>query len=124
MSTITDSILNGTKKALGLDSDYTAFDPEIIMHINSTFNFLNQLGIGSIAGFMIEDSVPVWADFLRSDVNLNAVKTYMFLKVRSIFDPPGTSYAVAAMQDQIRELEWRLNVYRENTELTINEAIV
>lgn len=109
-----DSILTSTKKALGLDEDYTAFDPDIIMHINSVFSTLNQLGIGPALGFMIEDKEALWATFLGSDPRLNNVKTYMYLRVRMLFDPPQTGYGTTAMEKQIQELEWRINVQRED----------
>lgn len=108
-----ESILISTKKILGLDANYTAFDMDVIIHINSTFATLHQLGIGPIDGFMIEDGVPTWDDFLSGDKRLNSVKTYVYLKVRLLFDPPATSFAITAIQDQVREAEWRLNVVRE-----------
>jgi hypothetical protein len=111
---MTDSILDSTKKALNLASDYTAFDQDIILHINSVFSTLNQLGIGPAAGFMISDKVPVWADFLEGDLRLNNVKTYMYLRVRLLFDPPTLGYVIDAMKDQIKELEWRINVHHES----------
>lgn len=111
-----DSILTSTKKALGLEADYTAFDPEIVMHINSVFGTLVQLGIGPVNGFMIEDATPVWSDFLGEDKNLNPVKTYMYQRVRLIFDPPATSFAIAALEKQIEESAWRINVHREDTQ--------
>jgi hypothetical protein len=110
-----DSILTSTKKALGIAEDYTAFDPDILMHINSVFVTLNQLGIGPASGFMIEDDTVTWDTFLGDDLRLNNVKTYVFLRVRVLFDPPSTSYLLDAMQKQIAELEWRMNVYREST---------
>jgi hypothetical protein len=90
---MTDSILDSTKKILNLASDYTVFDQDIILHINSVFSTLNQLGVGPVAGFMIEDNTPVWSDFLEGDLRLNNVKTYMYLRVRMLFDPPTLGYA-------------------------------
>lgn len=113
---MSSSILTSTKKNLGIDADYTAFDQDILMHINSVFMVLSQLGIGPANGFMIEDDSTVWDAFLGTDINLNVVKTYMYLRVRLLFDPPTTSYLITAMNEQIRELEWRLNVHREATE--------
>lgn len=110
---MSDSILNSTKKVLGIDADYDAFDPDIIMHINSAFSTLNQLGLGPDEGFMIEDDTTVWGDFLDDDKRLNSIKTLVYIKVRILFDPPTTSFVLAAQQEQIKELEWRLNVYRE-----------
>jgi hypothetical protein len=111
---MTDSILDNTKKTLNLASDYTAFDQDIILHINSVFSTLNQLGIGPAAGFSITDKVPVWADFLEGDLRLNNVKSYMYLRVRLLFDPPTLGYVIDAMQAQIKELEWRINVQHES----------
>lgn len=113
-----ESILNSTKKNLGIDASYTAFDPDIITHINSVFSTLNELGIGPAGGFMIEDDSAVWGDFLGNDMRVNSVKTYMYLRVRLIFDPPTTSYHIQAIQEQVRELEWRLNTQREATQWT------
>jgi hypothetical protein len=112
------SILNSTKKILGIAEDYTVFDLDIITHINSAFSTLTQLGVGPAEGFMIEDATAVWSDFIGNDVQYNSVKSYVFLKVRQLFDPPTTSYLIAAYDKQIEELEWRLNVYREGTEWT------
>lgn len=110
---MSDSILTNTKKVLSIPADYPAFDEDIIMHINSVFSTLTQLGIGPVDGFMIEDDTAVWTDFIGTDLNLNPVKTYVFLRVRLLFDPPTTSYHIDAVRRQIEELEWRLNVYRE-----------
>jgi hypothetical protein len=116
-----DSILTDTKKVLGIDEDYTAFDPDVIMHINSVLSILNSLGIGPEFGFGIGDASAVWSDFLGSDASstfdprYNSVKTYVYLRVRLLFDPPQTSYLIAAMQEQVRELEYRLSVQREST---------
>lgn len=112
------SILTSTKKTLNLAEDYTAFDEDIIMHINSVFSTLNQLGVGPIEGFMIEDKDSTWDTFLGSDPRLNHIKTYMYLRVRMLFDPPTTGYHTEAMQKQIEEHEWRLNVQREDTQWT------
>ena len=107
------SILTSTKKVLGIAADYTAFDLDIITHINTAFSTLTQLGVGPAEGFMIEDADPVWADFFVDDLQYNSVKSYVFLRVRYLFDPPQTSYLIAATERQIQELEWRLNVHRE-----------
>lgn len=108
-----DSILTETKKVLGIDENYTVFDTDIKMHINTAFTTLQQLGVGPLTGFMITDHAPSWDNFTDADINLNAVKTYVYLRVRLLFDPPTTSFALEAMKEQIRELEWRLNVYSE-----------
>lgn len=105
-----ESILITVKKILGLAEDYTVFDLDIITHINSVFTTLTQLHVGPPGGFMIEDETAVWGDFIDPIENLNAVKTYVYLRVRLLFDPPSTAYLVTATQEQIKELEWRLNV--------------
>lgn len=111
-----NSILKSTKKILGLADDYTPFDHDIITHINSVFMTLLDLGVGTSSGFMIEDDSAVWDDFVSGDTRINAVRTYMFLKVRMYFDPPQNSFAVDAMERQIDELEWRINVRQEATD--------
>lgn len=108
------SILNSTKKILGISEDYTAFDLDIITHINTAFSTLTQLGVGPSQGFMIQDDTEVWSDFIFDDYQYNSVKSYVFLRVRLLFDPPTTSYLIDAVERQIRELEWRLNVHRED----------
>jgi hypothetical protein len=115
------SILISTKKILGIAEDYTVFDLDIITHINTAFSTLTQLGVGPAEGFMIEDDTAVWSDFIPDyesggdDLQYNSVKSYVFLKVKQLFDPPTTSYLIAASEKQIEELEWRLNVHREET---------
>lgn len=109
------SILTSTKKILGIAEDYTVFDLDIITHINSAFSTLTQLGVGPAVGFMIDDATAKWTDFIESDLQYNSVKSYVFLRVRQLFDPPSTSYLISAVERQIQELEWRLNVHREET---------
>lgn len=111
-----NSILKSTKKILGIAADYTVFDLDVITHINTAFSTLTQLGVGPAEGFMIEDDTAVWTDFITDgDLQYNAVKSYVYLRVRQLFDPPSTSYLITAVNDQIKELEWRLNVHREET---------
>lgn len=110
---MSESILTSTKKNLGLEEDYTAFDPDILMHINGVLSTLTQLGIGPPEGYYVQDKTTNWADFLGADPRLNSVRTYVYFKVRLAFDPPATSFHVNALQEQARELEWRLNVQRE-----------
>jgi hypothetical protein len=108
-----DSILRTIKKLVGIAADQTAFDLDIITHINSAFLTLNQIGVGPEGGFLIEDAEAEWWDLLGDDPRLNAVKTYIGLKVRLVFDPPNTGYVIAAFEKQIEELEWRLCVQVE-----------
>lgn len=116
------SILNTTKKILGISEDYTVFDLDIITHINTAFSTLTQLGVGPVEGFMIEDASAEWTDFIADDLQYNSVKSYVFLRVRQLFDPPSTSYLIAAYDKQIQELEWRLNVHREETGWTYPDS--
>jgi hypothetical protein len=112
-----ESILTSTKNKLGLAAEYTAFDVDIIDAINGVFANLPQLGIGPSEGFMIQDATTTWSEFDTLDVpahHMNSVKTLIFLKVRLIFDSSTmTSYAIQAMERQIAEIEWRLNISRE-----------
>lgn len=107
------SILTSTKKVLGIAEDYTVFDLDIITHINAAFSILAQLGVGPAEGFMIEDKNTFWDDFPVSVNQLNLIRTYIYLKVGILFDPPTTSFLVEAKQSQINQYEWRLNSMRE-----------
>lgn len=109
------SILTSVKKNLGLDAAYTVFDHDILTYINSTLSTLTQLGVGPANGFAIEDENPTWSDFIDDDDQYNTVKTYVTLKVKMLFDPPQTSFVIDAIEKQIEELEWRINVHREET---------
>lgn len=104
-----DSILDSIKKLLGIAEEYKHFDPDIIMHINSAFFTLNQLGVGPDEPFKIEDKSDTWDDFV-SGQDVEAIKSYIGLKVRTLFDPPTNSSLLSAMNEQIKEFEWRLNV--------------
>lgn len=109
-----DSILNSIKKQIGITPECTDFDDSIIMHINSVFFILFQLGVGPAAPFSIRDSSSVWTDFMPEISTLEAVKSYMYLKVQLLFDPPSSSALTEAKNRQISELEWRLNVAAES----------
>jgi len=112
------SILTSTKKILGIDEGYTAFDLDILTHINSVFATLNDLGIGPAEGFMVEDETATWGDFIGTDKRLNSVKSYVYLRVRLMFDPPATSYLMDSLNRQAQEFEWRLNTIREGDSWT------
>ena len=103
------SILTSIKKLLGVADDYTEFDEDIMTHINSVFLNLTQLGVGPEEGFMIEDNTAEWEDFINNSVQLQAVKTYVYLKVKLLFDPPLSSSVTESINRMIAELEWRLN---------------
>jgi hypothetical protein len=106
-----ESILNSVKKLLGgLVPEYTAFDDQIIMHINSVFQILYQLGVGPSVPFTIEDDSAVWGDFTDDISTLSMVKSYMGLKVQQMFDPPQGGAVAEAAKRMIDEMEWRLNV--------------
>jgi hypothetical protein len=109
------SILTSTKKILGIPAAETAFDLDILTHINGVFSTLNQLGVGPAEGFSIEDETPTWDAFFGTDPRLNNIKQYVYLCVRLIFDPPQTSYLITALEEQKKELAFRINVYREET---------
>ena len=111
-----ESILTSIKKLLGLEESYEQFDVDIIMHINTVFMVLTQLGVGPSSGFSIKDKSSSWDDFLGSDsAKIASVKTYMALRVRLLFDPPSSSVVVEAIKENIKELEWRLTVAAEAT---------
>lgn len=112
MAETADSILDTTKKLLGLESDYTAFDLDIITHINSVFFTLQQLGVGPATGFSILDNTAKWTDFIGTE-NINSVRSYMALRVRLLFDPPSSSFALESFKQQAEEMGWRLNVQME-----------
>lgn len=105
-----ESILTSIKKMLGITEEYTHFDADLIMHINSVFMVLNQLGVGPEDGFYIEDETTTWFEYIKDLRQLQAVKSYMALKVGLIFDPPASSTVMQAKKDAISEFEFRLNV--------------
>lgn len=115
MDNNTESILLSIKKLLGISEDYDHFDSDIIMHINSVFAILTQIGVGPQKGFSINDESEKWEDFLSEDKMLHSVKSYMYMKVKMMFDPPLSSAAIECMKEQIKELEWRLQIDAEET---------
>lgn len=109
-----DSILISVKKMLGFDADYNAFDADIVMAINSALMVVSQIGVGPANGFVIADGSETWSDLLgENDVLLSAITTYIYLKVKQVFDPPANSFVVTSYENQIKELEWRLNIRAE-----------
>lgn len=111
-----ESILTSIKKMLGMDEDYIHFDTDVMIHINSVLSKLStQLGVGPEKGFSIEDDSATWNDFLPENyLEFESVKTYVYLKVKMIFDPPTSSSVMNAYKEEIKELEWRLNIQAEN----------
>lgn len=109
-----ESILLSIKKLLGITEEYKHFDVDLIMHINSIFPTLNQIGVGPKEGFSIEDESAEWVDFIGDATQLQAVKTYMYMKVKLLFDPPLSSTVIESMNRMIAELEWRLRLAAES----------
>lgn len=108
-----ESILTSVKKLLGIDESDTSFDQDIIMHINAMFMILTQEWFNT-KSFRIEDSTATWSDFLDDQEEYDAIKTWMYLRVRTIFDPPSNSSVLQAMNEQIKELEWRMYIWKDN----------
>lgn len=116
-----ESILTSIKKLLGLTEEYEHFDADLIMHINSVFSILTQLGVGRKEGFMIAGKEELWSDFITDKTRLQFVKTFMHLKVKLIFDPPLNSAVIESMKQTISELEWRINVAAESEEEAVTK---
>lgn len=113
------SILKSTKKVLHIGDDDESFDLDIMTHINSAFSTLNDLGLGPIGGYFIEDDTAEWGQFIdieENQVQANRIKTFIYLQVRLLFDPPSTVFALNAAEEQLKELIWRINVKREETD--------
>lgn len=111
-----ESILTSIKKMLGIAEEYTHFDADLIMHINSVFAILTQIGVGPSEGFSIEDENDVWEDFITEDSKLELVKSYTYMKVKILFDPPLISSVIESMNRMISELEWRIQVAADPVE--------
>lgn len=103
-----DSILNSVKLQLGILPEYTVFDQQLILAINTAFSILHQLGVGPKDGYAIEDESNRWDEVVTKQ-SLNMVKSYVFLKVKLLFDPPATSFVLDAYNKQLSEMEWRIN---------------
>ena len=108
-----DSILNSVKLQLGILPEYTAFDQQLILDINTAFSILHQLGVGPKDGYEIEDESNRWDEVVTKQ-SLNMIKSYVFLKVKLLFDPPTTSFVLDAYNKQLAEMEWRINSEVEN----------
>lgn len=105
-----ESILNHVKDAAGVNTDDSAFDGELVMHINSVFMILRQIGIGPETPFFIEDDSATWDEFTEDDKILPMIRSYVTLKVRTLFDPPTSSALMEAINSTIAEYEWRLQI--------------
>lgn len=124
MANVKDSILNSTKKILGIDENYDAFDLDIMTHINSVFFTLYQLGVGPSQGFRIDGPDEVWDTFLGTESPIDVVRSYIYLRVRLLFDPPATSFAITAMKEQAQEMEWRMLVAQESVVINRPPTII
>ena len=111
---LNESILDSIKKLLNISKDDTAFDTDVIININSVFTTLRQLGEKKEKGFRILSNEEKWNDFVSDGLMLDSVKTYVYLKVKLVFDPPLNSSLMDSFERQIKELEWRLNVEVES----------
>lgn len=109
-----DSILTSIKLLLGITEDYEAFDQQIITHINSVFMILTQLGVGPPEGFMITSKIDTWNEFISDEKKMQLVKSYTYLKVKMLFDPPSSSAVMDCTNRMINEFEWRLNSQAES----------
>lgn len=107
------SILIAIKLNLGVAESFTHFDEQILTHINSAFSTLHQLGVGPAGGFFIEDDSARWTDIGLPDDQVNAVRAYLYLKVRQAWDPPKTSFEISSFEEQIKQHEFRLSIMRE-----------
>ena len=117
-----DSILTSIKKLLGIAEDYDHFDQDLIMHINSVLSVLTQLGVGPSEGFSIEDENATWNDFIPEDKRLSSIRSYVYMKVKLLFDPPLSSSVMESMNRMISEFEWRLNIAAEPTQSNEEEV--
>ena len=104
-----ENILDSIKKLLGIPEDYTPFDQDIMIPITSVFMILYELGVGPSNGYSLKDGTEKWRDFISDDENLEGIKTYVYMKVKTIFDPPLNSAVLASMKELISEFEWRIN---------------
>ena len=117
-----ESILTSIKKLLGIAEDYEHFDQDIIMHINTVLAILTQLGVGPETGFSIADKSTKWNEFISNKLYYEPVKTYVYLKVKLLFDPPQSSIVLEATNRTISELEFRLNAAAETKSLQGEES--
>lgn len=108
-----ESILTSIKKLLGIAEEYTHFDADLIMHINSVLSILTQIGVGPAEGFSIKDKSSVWEDFVPENSKWELIKSYTYMKVKLLFDPPLSSSVMEAYNRTISELEWRISISGE-----------
>lgn len=109
-----DSILTSIKKLLGVEEEYTHFDTDIKIFINTALMVINQLGVGPPEGFSIQDKGNTWEEFFAGRTDLDAIKSFIYLHVKQTFDPPQMGYLVTAIADQLKELGFRINIQAES----------
>jgi hypothetical protein len=114
MSANPDSILDMVKKSLGFEPDYTAFDLDIVLQINSALGSLQQLGVGPVEGLLIQDNTTLWSALTSEPRLLGHVQNFVFLTVRQMFDPSSSRFGIAALKEKIDELTWRINITAES----------
>jgi len=119
---VTNSILDSIKQMLGIDSEDTNFDKELVIYINGALMIINQLGVGP-NGYSIQDETNTWDEFLLDRTDLELVKLCVYLRVRLIFDPPQNSFLVNAIKEQITEYDWRIE-WNHKPEAVVEEVIV
>lgn len=122
MGILEESILNTIKDMLGVSKDDFSFDTDIIVHINTALMTLQQYGIGQKEGFRITDASQTWGEFLPEEKKVDATKTYVWLKVKMVFDPPQNSFVMSAYEEQARELEYRIKEQVEAYPGTVPES--
>ena len=116
-----DSILSTVKKLLGIFDDDTSFDTDIITHINTYLYSLVQMGVGS-KGFVVTGYNEKWSDFVGDDIDLDAIRTYIYIKVRLVFDPPSNSFTIDSLKEVAKELEWRMYIDRDLARIDSEEG--
>lgn len=119
-----ESILTTIKKMLGIEEEYEHFDVDIIVHINSALGVLNQIGVGPSITFSIEDKTALWVDLLADATDLEMVKTFIYLRVRMIFDPPATAALMDAFTRNLAEMEWRLSTTVHPPVVVVDSIVV
>lgn len=112
-----ESILTSIKLMLGLTADYTPFDQQILMCINTAMNAMTQVGIGPIEGFVIRDASTTWSEYLGDDVRMEAAKTALYIRTRLLFDPPANGTLEETLKEQLAEIEWRLKSTMDHPEV-------
>lgn len=119
-TSVENSILDSIKKLLQIEPSYDEFDVDIMIHINSVFSTLYQIGVGPQTGaYRITSQANAWSEFIGDDTFLEEVKSYIYLRVKRLFDPPETSFANDSFKDQLKEMEWRLQTYSPPADYSI-----